>query len=337
MRKKKGPTRRTPKRTAASRLSNSSTAKGSDTYSNFGPLGPEFQGLKIKRWELAEVNWKKLRRLERKLLGDSPKSYAEAFSKQVSMACYFLTQLLTCSKRGDRNTQKERRAEVIELWDTVIQYCFAQPLGCVAEVFRNSSIEKRCALIIQCYSAAVVKTDPEMELTKRCYGPFSQREFDYVLAHERRIIEGGCGAGYCIDMFLKHGIDALGFDENLYGLSDGSGCTSTKSLIDRGKIILADQGDLPDDIFVDRTLLISWPISDVPYALDILRRYTAVGGKRFMLKFGGFLAFGSSSQLRTISAFFTLLGQCWKQVQGDDVPEYRAKMLENNLFVFERR
>jgi hypothetical protein len=335
MKKKKRPIRRPSKRTSAPKESRAGSS--SDTYSNFGPLGPSFQGLMIERWKLAAAEWRKLRRSNSRQFGDLPKSYSETFSRNIGLARYFLIQLLVCAKRKDAKSKKELRSEVVALWDSVIRHCFAQPLACAAEVFATARIEERCSGIIQCYSYAVSKTDPAFDLTKCCYGPFTQRETDYVLAHETRIIEGGCGAGYCIAQFNRLGIDAIGFDENLYGLSDGSDSAETKKLVDQGEINVADQSELADDIFRDRTLMISWPISTVPYAVEILRRYTELGGKRFILKFGGFLAFGSRAELRTISNFFTLLSESWKQLQGDDVPEYRPKLVENNLFVFERR
>ncbi len=181
------------------------------------------------------------------------------------------------------------------------------------------------------------------------YGPFTEKQLEYLALSHPKIVEIGCGSGYGVSVFLQRGINAVGIDPGDYVNLDLSKETMagvsesypwSEKLRQSGNLIKGSSELLTD--FSDSSLLLSWPEGGSKWPVDSLREYRECGGKKLLLKLGGYIGVHFSPDPDYIApvdpganivAFFKELAKNWKQTPTEWIPE----LFENNLLTFELR
>jgi SAM-dependent methyltransferase len=184
------------------------------------------------------------------------------------------------------------------------------------------------------------------------YGPFTEAQLRFVVEHHPRLLEIGCGSGYAISILRERGVDAIGIDPGSYrnlNLEDGSSADILHSyewsaqLLEAGAL-LQGSVELIAEHSEDRTLLISWAEPGSRWPTDAVEAFRAAGGKRLLLKLGGFVGvhFSPDPGYRApenpglnIVAFFEEIAKWWQQSRKS--PEWIPELFENNLLSFELR
>jgi len=104
-----------------------------------------------------------------------------------------------------------------------------------------------------------------------CWGPFCERELAFVQKHHPAIFEVGAGTFYAGAHLRNLGLDILAVDTGHYLTSGITFPWQTEE--DRRMLALGDYSELLEQESEKRTLLISWPEPQAPYAGKALRRY----------------------------------------------------------------
>lgn len=298
-------------------------------YSGFGPLGPKFQALHLRRWQFAVQEYKKRNRKARHSAPSvaTVPSFGESLATLADRSGYLWIQMyIGASRLG-------KEGELLELWNELRLAC--DPHLTSAAELRVANLRRRD--FVSCYSAAVSRVSGK-ELSRACFGPYSEDEMRYLLSAHPRIVEGGAGSGYFLAEYNRRGGDGIGFDSNLYTLASDPehGEFWTRKMLDDGRLLISEE--IPaDDIFRDRALLLSWPYPGSDFPLQLLKRYRAAGGKTLLFKIGGYAFATDARKWRNVCEFFRCLAREWQESRDPLRPPYRLRMVENNLLVFEAR
>ncbi|MCB0324346.1 MAG: hypothetical protein KDD69_12270 [Bdellovibrionales bacterium] len=191
-----------------------------------------------------------------------------------------------------------------------------------------------------------------LQLQGICYGPYTERQLMFLKENHKRIVELGSGTGYLLSVLRARGIDAIGIEPGAYratSLLDGSlpqidnAYDWSKALHEEGALLRGSTELLPEHA-AGRSLLLSWPEPGSLWPVEAIRIYREHGGKRLLLKLGGYvgLHFSPDPGYRppvhpgaNIRAFFEELAKFWSQSERS--PDWEPELLENNLWSFEVR
>lgn len=186
------------------------------------------------------------------------------------------------------------------------------------------------------------------QLNPVCYGPFTEAQLQHVVRYHASVIDYACGSGYLVAVLRNRNFDAVGIESGRYRLSGPTQGTVaiyeaydwSLKLHEAGHLI---RGDIPSICaFSRRTLLLSWPEGGSSYPADVLKLYRELGGKRLLLKLGGFVGHHSTTDpnyekpqnpKQNLVAFFEEIAQWWGPPAVS--PAFDPLLYHNNLFEFE--
>ena len=150
-----------------------------------------------------------------------------------------------------------------------------------------------------------------------------------AVAQQGKVVEAGAGSGYWASLLREMKADVVAFDEHgtaLRGSLDAnrfhSGARAWTDIV-RGDATAIKQ-------YPDRSLFMSFPPEDDPFAYDVLRRYK---GDRFV--YVGEPAGGVTGDEK----FHNLVARGWKEVKTVEIPRWESSsgFLQDALTVYERR
>lgn len=304
-------------------------------YSSFGELGSMYQSEYETIWRGVAERWQRRRADGPVEMGPRKFQLPElenALRNYVTPGGLLMMHLLIMS-----DFEASAIRQVVGVWDNSIRKVFTP----------WASDSKKLVIDIEDYSirrflmtdiaGEVVRSQSRLGTVRgACFGPFTSEQMEYLLQNDPKIIEAGAGSGYFLSEFNARGGDGIGFDNNRYDLSTSDRFSWTGSLLSAGKLVVCS-GLPPDEMIAGRTLMTSWAMPGSAMPAQILRRFTELGGQRVICKFGGFVGSALPTAYEQIFAFFQVLGKFWMEVRIQDRPVFNPRLIENNMFVFERK
>ncbi len=173
-----------------------------------------------------------------------------------------------------------------------------------------------------------------------CFGPFCERELEFVVQHHPRIFEVGAGTFYAGSVLEELGVDIIAVDNGHYESSVAIFPWQTES--QRKQLKLGNYDALLEKESEGRTLLMSWPEPQAPYPARVLRNYREAGGKSFLFKLGGYFS-GQYTQVHgrppeyQPSAKWELWDELIENWQLDPRLPFEPWLIHNSLLAFELR
>lgn len=150
-----------------------------------------------------------------------------------------------------------------------------------------------------------------------------------TVAQQGKVVEAGAGSGYWASLLREMKADVVAFDVHGTGLQGSldanrfhSGARAWTDIV-RGDATAIKQ-------YPDRSLFMSFPPEDDPFAYDVLRRYK---GDRFV--YVGEPAGGVTGDEK----FHNLVARGWKEVKTVEIPRWESSsgFLQDALTLYERR
>jgi hypothetical protein len=310
------------------------TLQSQVSFARFSEMGPDFQRLHQMRWQLMHGYWNtakdspKYRHLSFSPLDDMLRLYATA-----SEFWFMSIMLAFALHKPWPNPQA-----VKQLWQS-LRTVFLPPLRAELE---NDQAQPFLAALTEVLTSIEENSDftaLRRRLISHCYGPFSDEELAYVEQKDRRIVEVGGGSLMLARALHDWGIDIIAVESGKYD-SEWAHTAHQKYLAGQGRFIKGGVERLAE-FAAGRSLLISWPEPGSDFPAKALKTFADNGGRRFLLKLGGFCGVVSARQRvsnpgQNIRCFFDQLIKGWHEVADPARPLFCPSDEQNSLLVFEK-